>query len=257
MESDASSQDFTARRVIDKPEPGEPEGPVTAAKNETTSAMREALGLDAFDSPERRTWQAQLDNAVAKKIHERALDISSSVVARPRALSAEEQAGMVYRLMELDNQKRALKEKIAGTTDEGSLLSLHATDDRATSEIDVITTALNKGGSDIGRALNIRKMLLADDFSIIGIRNKVKKYELQSGKKIDPEQMKELEALAERFESMTKRMEKAAQDSIDSAAESTLKRHAASKRGIPKEAREKIIIDLAANVRQLIESGCR
>lgn len=225
--------------------------------NSMTSEMREALNLKAYDSPERRTFQATMDNAVAKKIPERALDIASSVVAKPRGLSAEEEAGMTYRLMELDNQRRTLKDRMSKAKDDAEAMTIDAEHDRAVAEIDTITTALNKGGSDIARALNIRKMLLADDFSIVGIRNRLKKYELRGGKKATPEQMREFEALADRFEELTKRVEKAAQDSIDASAESTIKRHAATKRSMPKEAREKIIVDLAENVRQLIESGCR
>ncbi len=251
-----TSDDFTARRVVNKPEPGEPEGPVTAAKNEMTSAMREALNLQAFDSPERRTWQATLDTAVARGIPAKSLDIAAEVNLKPRVLAPEEEAGMTYRLVELSNEKRDIAGKLDGAKTDADRVALLASDERATQEIDAITTALNKGGTEAGRALNIRRMLLKDDYSLARVKLQIKKAEM-AGAKFSPEQVKELESLAVRIEKASKDLESIAQKSLDQQAENTIKRHAASKRGLPAADRERVITELADSVRTLLSQGCR
>lgn len=255
--SGSSSPDFTARRVVDQPEPGEPEGLYTSAKNAVTEEKRTKLGLKAYDGPERRSWGAAMDTAVAKGIPERSLDIASSVIAKPRQLSDIEQAGMVRRLMDLEIKDRDIRAKIAQTTDNAELLALAAEGERNLAEFDTITTGINKGGTEIGRALAIRKMMLAEDYSIMAVKTKARANAAKAGHSLTPDQLKEFEAMADRFEGMTKRMEEAVGKLEAERAESTLKRHAASKRGVDPKVREQNIATLAEKARTLLSQGCR
>lgn len=249
-----TSDDFTARRVVNKPEPGEPEGPVTSARNAMMDEDRFALGLDAADGPERRSWQSALDTAVARKIPDDALGIAAEVNAKPRPLDDIETAGLVYKANELKNRHRELMNEIGGTKDEAAIRDRAVKAARIEDEFDTLSTALRKAGTEQGRALASRKLTLREDYSLVAIKSRAK---AAAGRELTPAENAKFEAMSKSLEDASTKIASLEKELADLKADSTIKRHAASKRGIPKETREKIIVDLAANVRQLIESGCR
>jgi hypothetical protein len=253
-QSEPSSHDFTARRVVNKPEPGEPEGPVTSARNAMMDEDRFALGLDAADGPERRSWQSALDTAVARKIPDDALGIAAEVNAKPRPLDDIETAGLVYKANELKNRHRELMNEIGGTKDESVIRDRAVKAARIEDEFDTLSTALRKAGTEQGRALASRKLTLREDYSLVAIKSRAK---AAAGRELTPAENAKFEAMSKSLEDASTKIASLEKELADLKADSTIKRHAASKRGIPKETREKIIVDLAANVRQLIESGCR
>ena len=247
--------DIPPRRVVNTPEPGEPEGPITGIRHAMVDADRERLGINTWDGPEVRTRQASLDQALARGINKRALDIAASIRAKPRLLNDIELAGMHHRMYEVSKEidaKIAERDRLPDGPDKDSVTTEL---DRLGAEFGAIADVTQKyGGEDIARTLSYRNAIIKEDFSIARMKYRAEK---AKGSKLTPEESAKIETMSKQLEEANTRIAKLEADVESARAESTVKRHASTKRAMPKEAREKIIVDLAAKARALIDTGCR
>lgn len=247
--------DIPPRRVVNTPEPGEPEGPITGIRHAMVDADRERLGINTWDGPEVRTRQASLDQAIARGINKRALDIAASVRAKPRLLNDIELAGMHHRMYEISKDidaRVAERDRLPDGPDKDSVTTEL---DRLGAEFGAIADVTQKyGGEDIARTLSYRNAIIKEDFSIARMKYRAEK---AKGSKLTPEESAKIETMSKQLEEANTRIAKLEADVESARAESTVNRHASTKRAMPKEAREKIIVDLAAKARALIDTGCR
>lgn len=247
----ASRVDFTARRVTETPPKGEPEGPVTSARNAMMAEDRKALGLDALDGPERRGWQAALDTAVARGVPEKALRLAAEVNQTPRPLTDIETAGLVHKANALKAEHRALSAELADLKDPADIQTKAAEIGRVEAEFDALSTALKSAGTEQGRALASRKLTLDQDFSLVAMKSRAK---AAKGAELTPAESSKIADLSKRMEETTARLTELEKQLAESRAEQTIKRESGRRRAKP--TRDAEFKSLLAEAKSLLEKGC-
>lgn len=247
----AEPRDFTQRRAIDTPPEGEPEGPVTSARNAMMAGDRKALGLDTLDGPERRSWAAALDTAVERKIPDNALRIAAEVATSPRSLSDVETAGLVHKANTLKNEHRAALEGVDKLKDPADIQFKAAEASRIEAEFDAISTALKHSGTETGRALAARRLTIDQDHSIIALKSRLK---AAKGAPLSEKENARIEDLSRQLEERDRKIESMQKLADEQQAERTIKRHAGRKRGA--QSRDEEFTSLVAKAKSLLGQGC-
>lgn len=243
--------DFTQRRAVDNPPEGEPEGPVTSARNAMMAGDRKALGLDTLDGPERRSWAAALDTAVERKIPDNALRIAAEVATSPRSLSDVETAGLVHKANTLKNEHRAALEGVDKLKDPADIQFKAAEAARIEAEFDAISTALKHSGTETGRALASRRLTIDQDHSIIALKSRLK---AAKGAPLSEKENARIEDLSRQLEERDRKIESMQKLADEQQAERTIKRHAGRKRGA--QSRDEEFTSLVAKAKSLLGQGC-
>lgn len=136
------------------------EDPNTAALNKATiKSVRKVFDLEALPKPERQAFETVL--AESRDAASVADGLAEEVIANPRELTAHEHASMVIRAAELQNTYETLMNDAARDMDAG--LPIFGEAKRRQAEgvleaLDRLTEASDRAGTEIGRALSIRRM---------------------------------------------------------------------------------------------------
>lgn len=155
--------------------------------------VRDRLGMDELDAPDTKKMETSFRNAKAQKLDERAEQLAAVLEVQPRTISDEEHAGMVLREAQLQNQlekteKDAMKAFSEGNEAKGEELVQSAKD--IETKIETLTRASDLVGTELGRALNIRKLQLRRDYSLARM---VVRREMANQGKLSEEQRAETE----------------------------------------------------------------
>lgn len=136
------------------------EDPNTAALNKATiKSVRKVFDLESLPKPERQAFETVL--AESRDAASVADGLAEEVIANPRELDAHEHASMVIRAAELQNTYETLMNEAARDMDAG--LPIFGEAKRRQAEgvleaLDRLTEASDRAGTEIGRALSIRRM---------------------------------------------------------------------------------------------------
>lgn len=144
-----------------------PVEPGTSAKRSSMSRDRELLGLPELPDAESRSWATALDTAMQNGTPGRALDLANEVIAKPRAFSDVETAGVVVRAAELKNQFEALDKQLSSATEWVDVKQRSAELNRIEQEFDTILTALRRSGTEKGRALAAQKLTINKSYDLL------------------------------------------------------------------------------------------
>lgn len=110
-----------------------------------------------------RTWEESFGSAVSDGIPDVAVDLSESVVSEARPLSDKEEAGIMLRYVDSIEQLGKLEEQIKQAKDPAIQGHMVATRNKLRGELETMAIAMDYGGSELGRALNLRKSILNRD----------------------------------------------------------------------------------------------
>lgn len=132
------------------------------------------MGMDGVNSKERRRWGQVLAQAWEQKIPEGALRLANEIVAKPRAFSDVETAGLVIRMRELENEHEGIMQRIAPSKDQVEIADLAARAATIEAEYDVISQALHMSGTEKGRALAAQKLTINENFSPVSVKARAK-----------------------------------------------------------------------------------
>lgn len=226
----------------------------TSARKAMTTEDRATMGLDALDSPERRSWESTLEEARSSGIPEKAQRIASEVNAKPRALSDTETAGLVVDATRLKNEHRELTEKIGKATDPGEVATLSAEVGRVADEFDSLSRALRVSGTEKGRALAAQKLTIDQDFNLLSLKSRAK---AAKGADLSPKESAQIEGLTRKLDATNTRVAELEKQLTEQAAERAIRRHAAGRRGLTHQARTAEFSGLLAEAKALLKAGCR
>lgn len=146
----------------------------TSARKADSARERELMGLGGLDSPERRSNQQDMDDAITQGIPERAQRLAAEVIAKPRAYTPVESAGLIRAKMTLLNEHEDLMARIHDSTDDADISALSTEVNRVEQEFDILTEALKRSGTERSRALNSQKLTIDQDFRLISVLNRAK-----------------------------------------------------------------------------------
>lgn len=143
---------------------------ITALNKDAITALRSLFNMEELDAPTRERFVQVLDEAKRTETARTASDIAHDILATRRVSSAAEHAALVLRSAELQNLYEQKAAEIgnafaAGDTARGDALRAVATN--IATELDLITDASDLSGTEIARALSIRRMRVnRDDYTL-------------------------------------------------------------------------------------------
>lgn len=161
----------------------------TSIKNAVVDQERAERGLPPAMQSAQKSFGKTWDEAMQKIDENQNLpdELISELRGNPRALTDTENALLLHRKIELENQfdrvTRNIDESI-GTPD--SLAADRATQTRVLDELAEIDTVGREAGTETGRGLNARKMIAAEDFSLSKMLTK--RRAAKGGIKLTPEE---------------------------------------------------------------------
>lgn len=190
------------RRVAKAHAPVERAG--QAGQNASTSAIRAKTGLGSFPNVDKQTMASWVADAKAKGFTTR--DGSERLVklheiGEKPTFNASETVGLASRLDELDkqyNRAQSLLHSAIGTSREEAA---YASSQKIADEIDRITNALNKAGTQQGRDFVARRAMVKDR-SFVGLYSEYRK---AVGRKLTETETKNIQGLANEFSVVEKK----------------------------------------------------
>jgi len=226
----------------------------TSARKVDVDADRKAMGLRQIQSPESRTFQTDLDTAIAEGIPEKAHRIAAEVIQRPRPLTDVETAGMVHAAVKLKNEFKAMQDKIQQTEDEAELASMIAESNRIEQEFDNLTMALRMSGTEKGRALASQKLTLSEDYSLLPTLARAK---TAKGKSLSESEKARFQNMTSRLETMEARIQELEAEVQKSKADKYVRMGAAKKYNrMNLQEKDAELDTLVTKARELIKQGC-
>jgi hypothetical protein len=143
---------------------------VYSPKNAVNDALRERLNFPAMDRSEQHKWQAAMNEAEAKLKANPHVDteIADSIRANDRPITDTEQMVLTRGVIDAMNvrfaARRDHKQAVKDNDVQGQNEAL-ARERAQDSRIEALTWADSKVGTQAGRALNIRRAMLREDFT--------------------------------------------------------------------------------------------
>ena len=206
-------------------------------KNASVDKRREQLGLTPLFSEARKGHEQSWDNAV-KKIDENPQyqdELISEVKKNPRILNDEEQLVIAHRLVEVQNEHDLLSLKIAEETDPSKIQKMRWRQEELMEQREPLDKILRSAGTYSGRALAIRKALIANDYSLMTMLGKAK---AAKGENLTPEEEEKIKGQADTIKkstekadaSLEKDKEKAQKEDIDRVIQTTKRSKVGSKK---------------------------
>ncbi|KKM05570.1 hypothetical protein LCGC14_1752750, partial [marine sediment metagenome] len=125
------------------------------------AAIRERLGLEELPPVVRQSFQSAWDEAKGRNLAEQATDVAQEAAASRRPLTPTEHAGAVQRYLELERDLTEVRSALADAVRQNNdqiTQQLSVRSQRILDEIDALTEATDRTGSEAGRALSIRRL---------------------------------------------------------------------------------------------------
>lgn len=183
------------------------QGPLTSVKNRVVADERAARGMDELNYEGKRTFGQAWDKARARMADETAgQSLAHSIVERPRALNAEENALLSMERARLNKQHRETMADIAHametkdidaeTMARGRLRDIEA-------QLEVADRAAKAGGAEGGFGLAARRMMTKEDYSLAEMLTEAK---VRKGAELTPKDRARVEAIAARLDAVEKEL---------------------------------------------------
>jgi hypothetical protein len=193
-----------------------PEMMTTSIKNAVTEQERADKGLEKIEVDFRRTFPEVADRA--KKMVDngeiKIRDITKEVNLKPRPLSAEESAALLYDRMRIQNEYRDKINEINGIDNDPSILEDNKLIRKAIAETELSAIeerglandeAARKTGYEQGLGLAIRRAMIKEDYSLLNQKNQYKA--ANGGEELTPEIKKKLEDNVAKLEEAQKALD--------------------------------------------------
>lgn len=159
----------------------------TAAKNEFTDRDRVKFGLDELPPTEARAHLDALQSARAKGIPQQALEISKQAVGSNDLWDDETTIGVTAGYDLLKQQWADNRNRLSTATSPAEIESLMAIDKQLVNEAGIITEAIHRVGTGVGRALAIRKFIINTDGDPDIVLKRARK---SKGEQLNPEEIR-------------------------------------------------------------------
>lgn len=221
------------RPVAEAPR-AEPAGGVSV-KNEAVTASRAARGLDPIEKSPAQTFEGWNEQAaeVLKANPNKPQELIEEFTRKPRAHTPVETAVLTSHLRTLENARKAADADVIKAAESGNLDAVAeakarsaAISDQYMTAAEVATTA---AGSEAGRSLVSRKMVMAEDFSLLAMETR--RRVANDGERLTEKQAAETKALHEKLAKATADLE-----AYQARLESLQKRGAAAKEAVVRDA---------------------
>lgn len=201
--SSTTQEEIPAQPHSGTPETVTPEminGGLTSIKNAVVDQERASRGLPSAIEPARRgfedVWDATMRHIDQDPTWQDSL--IAELKDKPRALTDTEDAAILHRQVELQNEYEKAAKAVVDNADNPEELAVAQR--RRAAASDALLDIYNIGkqaGTETGRGLNARKMLANEDFSLASME--LQKRAANDGKPLTPDQSAEISALHDKI----------------------------------------------------------
>lgn len=202
VRSEAPIADVTTETATRQNEPTP-----TSTKNEITAKEREARGIVPAEETARREFGEVWKEAEQHLANDP--DAGRRLVAelaeKPRALTDKENAILLRRQIEAQNEHDAAVKAVNEAKDDASRMDAATRLERARDDVQAVYDAGKAAGTETGRGLNARKMLANDDFSLAKMEATTRAV-VNDGKPLTPKQAADVAGLHERIRVAERRL---------------------------------------------------
>jgi hypothetical protein len=156
------------KMVASGPEPVSPapSSRIVSLTKEEGAAIRTRLGLGSLDAPSRQTFAEAWDRAASDNLSDHAIQVAQDAVSNKRALLPEEHAAAVQKYLSLEQDltgSRSTLEEAARMGNDEIVRRESLRTSAILQQIDELTTATDRAGTEAGRALSIRRLRADSD----------------------------------------------------------------------------------------------
>lgn len=203
----ANSEDFNEHaKTLEAKKASAPQS-ITSIKNEQVDLERQQRGLPAVTPIAKRGFGEVWDQAAAKIDANPNYpdELISELQHKPRALTDVEDAALLHRQVDLQNQfaKAAdALDKAHAAGDEAGIMEQRARTSALSDQLLELYNVGKKAGTETGRGLNARKLLAAEDFSLASMITQ--KRAAMGGKPLSAEQTAEVGRLQAKITELQK-----------------------------------------------------
>jgi hypothetical protein len=245
------------KKAAPAPEPG-PEG--IAGRTAGMKDYRKKMGISVLPSEDRRTKEEALERAIAQGIPDRAREIAERVLEKPRPLSAEEEMGMLDKLVTLRHDHQQLLDEQARLIEDGAdknkidiednLARQHAIE----RDMDVITHAKIRGGTAWSQAGHARQAVEMPDHTLA---SRITEFTINKGRAPDKAERANLVKQQETIDALTKERDALLQQVRERDVKDQIaQERRAPRRRTDREAIEAEYGDSLEKVKALLRAGC-
>jgi hypothetical protein len=198
-------QKASPRTEPTRTEPARTEGEFSP-KHADTEALRQEFGL-----PERsksgRTWQEAAEEAERQGLIGSAESVAKEVIAKPRPLSDAETIGLGIKGQRIAAQVRETEQAINSAIESGAPKSqvdtLRQNLARQQSDLFDIAEAIDIGGTETGRGLNARRVLLQGQYDELGLTLRA---QASKGERLASDDLTKITEQATKIQELEKRL---------------------------------------------------
>lgn len=207
MVAEAQRTEAAQKAATQPPEPhpenddGRPLPPrITSLNKENITILRDLFEMDKLDEPTRIKWTQLMDEAKRTGDYKNAEALAADILARGRVASASEHASLLLQAAVLQNQYEQVAAQIADAYVRGDAEGAAAfkrTADNLLAQLDLVTAADDRGGTEVARALSARRMRLnRDDYTLA---KTVQRLRTASQRDLSVQEQAELKAITDDY----------------------------------------------------------
>lgn len=194
-----SQQSASEETSVETTQSSDDDPNLTSIKNAVVDQGRVKRGLPPATPSAQKEFGQTWNEAVGRLRNDpdAGRRLVSELTENPRPLTDEENALLLYRQIEAENEFGSAQEALSTAMDEVQASDATARVNRASDELLTIYNAGKAAGTEQGRGLATRKMLAREDFTLAKMVTMARA--AQGGKSLSPEQSKVIDALQKRI----------------------------------------------------------
>jgi hypothetical protein len=182
-------------------EPAVPAQSPTSIKNEVVDQEREARGLPAAVEPAKRSFGKVWEDAEKRMQQDPAAasDLVKELREKPRAITDTEDAMLLRRQIDLQNEHAKVAADLIKASDEGRTEDVQENKIRQARLSDDLLDLYNVNktvGTESGRGLNARRMMANEDYSLAGMETRLRS--AKGGDKLSDAESKNVKDIADK-----------------------------------------------------------
>jgi hypothetical protein len=228
---------------------------LTSLKQEDIELGREILGLGSVPSVGRKTWQATLQQSKDEGYENEAERIASEVNSGSKEGTTDvEAAGMLIKSAQLLIEHKVESRNLEKATEPTAIAMIRTKLDRIQDRFDSLSAAMHKAGSIAGRRLNMQKMTIDKDYSLVSVKSRAK---ARRGKPLTQKQNDKLEELVSELEQSQRDIKRLQDEVAELTANQFMKLGKTSRyKQMDNSSREIELDSLLSKTKQLLDEGC-
>ncbi len=207
-----------------------PEDETIALTKAEGARIRKDLGQPELPGVGTETHKSVMDEVAETKADEKALTVARNILSVSRPTTTREHASFVVAVGKLLNERDNIKADRAITVERGDMAAFSETikqEGDNLRDLDILTAAGDRAGSELGRALNIRKLRLSrEKFDIASVLQEMQSVK-ESGVRLTE---KEKQTAANFVDRYTKALEEMAETEATIEAEEAVKEMAVAEK---------------------------